>query len=60
MTQEVLLFFPSYQSVSGHAVGHCAISQKIAVSEFYGRSLTGVAGSNPAGGMDVCVVCVVQ
>ena len=23
------------------------------------RTLTGVAGSNPAGGMDVCVVCVV-
>ena len=22
-----------------------------------GRSLAGVAGSNPAGGMDVCVVC---
>jgi hypothetical protein len=26
----------------------------------YGRSFVGVAGSNPAGGMDVCVVCVVQ
>ena len=25
-----------------------------------GRSLAGVAGSNPVGGMDVCVVCVVQ
>jgi hypothetical protein len=25
-----------------------------------GRSLAGVAGPNPAGGMDVCVVCVVQ
>ena len=25
-----------------------------------GRSLAGVAGSNPAGGMDVCVVCVLQ
>jgi hypothetical protein len=25
-----------------------------------GRSLTVVEGSNPAGGMDVCVVCVVQ
>ena len=25
-----------------------------------GRSLAGVAGSNPAGGMDVCVVCVAQ
>jgi hypothetical protein len=25
-----------------------------------GRSLTWVAGSNPAGGMDVCVVCVVH
>ena len=25
-----------------------------------GRSLAGVADSNPAGGMDVCVVCVVQ
>ena len=25
-----------------------------------GRLLTGVAGSNPVGGMDVCVVCVVQ
>jgi hypothetical protein len=24
------------------------------------RSLAGVAGSNPAGGMDICVVCVVQ
>ena len=23
----------------------------------YGRSLAGVAGSNPAGSMDVCVVC---
>ena len=26
----------------------------------YGRSLAGVTGSNPAGGMDVCVVYVVQ
>jgi hypothetical protein len=26
----------------------------------YGRSLAGIAGSNPAGCMDVCVVCVVQ
>jgi hypothetical protein len=26
----------------------------------YGRSLTGIVGSNPAGGMDVCVVFVVQ
>ena len=25
-----------------------------------GRSLAGVAGSNPAGGMAVCVVCVVR
>jgi hypothetical protein len=25
-----------------------------------GRSLAGVAGSKPAGGMDVCVVCVEQ
>jgi hypothetical protein len=25
-----------------------------------GPSLAGVAGFNPAGGMDVCVVCVVQ
>ena len=25
-----------------------------------GRSLAGVAGSNPAGGMNVCVVCVVK
>ena len=25
-----------------------------------GRSLAGIAGSNPAGGMDVCVLCVVQ
>ena len=25
-----------------------------------GRSPTGIAGSNPAGGMDVCVVCVVS
>ena len=25
-----------------------------------GRSLAGIAGSNPAGGMDVCVVCVLQ
>jgi hypothetical protein len=25
-----------------------------------GRSLAGIAGSNPAEGMDVCVVCVVQ
>ena len=25
----------------------------------YGRSLAGIAGSNPAGGMDVCVVFVV-
>ena len=24
------------------------------------RSRAGIAGSNPAGGMDVCVVCVVQ
>ena len=24
------------------------------------RSPAGIAGSNPAGGMDVCVVCVVQ
>jgi hypothetical protein len=27
---------------------------------FCGRSLAGVAGSNATGGMDVCVVCVVQ
>ena len=26
----------------------------------YGRSLAGIVGSNPAGGMDVCVVFVVQ
>ena len=26
----------------------------------WGRSLAGIAGSNPAGGMNVCVVCVVQ
>ena len=26
----------------------------------YSRSLAGVAGSNSAGSMDVCVVCVVQ
>ena len=26
----------------------------------YGRSLAGIAGSNLAGGMDICVVCVVQ
>jgi hypothetical protein len=25
-----------------------------------GQSLAGVAGFNPAGGMDVCVVCVAQ
>jgi hypothetical protein len=25
----------------------------------YGRSLTGIVGSNPTGGMDVCVVFVV-
>ena len=25
----------------------------------FGRSLTGIVGSNPAGGMDVCVVFVV-
>ena len=25
-----------------------------------GRSLSGVAGSNPAGGMAVCVICVAQ
>ena len=25
-----------------------------------GRSLAGIASSNPAGGMDVCVVCVVS
>jgi hypothetical protein len=25
----------------------------------YGRSLTGIVGSNPAGGLDVCVVFVV-
>jgi hypothetical protein len=23
-----------------------------------GRSLAGIAGSNPAGGMDICVLCV--
>jgi hypothetical protein len=26
----------------------------------YGRSLAGIVGSNPTGGMDVCVVFVVQ
>jgi hypothetical protein len=26
----------------------------------YGRSVAGVRDSNPAGGIDVCVVCVVQ
>jgi hypothetical protein len=26
----------------------------------FGRSLTGIVGTNPAGGMDVCVVFVVQ
>jgi hypothetical protein len=25
-----------------------------------GRSLAGIAGSNPAGNVDVCVVCVVK
>ena len=25
-----------------------------------GRSLAGIAGSNPAGGMDVCIVCIVK
>ena len=29
-------------------------------TRLYGRSIAGVAGSNPAGGMVVCVVCVVQ
>ena len=31
-----------------------------AKARVYGRLLAGVAGSNPVGGMDVCVVCVVQ
>ena len=26
----------------------------------FGRSLTGIVGSNPTGGMDVCVVFVVK
>jgi hypothetical protein len=26
----------------------------------FGRSLTGIVGSNPSGGMDVCVVFVVR
>jgi hypothetical protein len=26
----------------------------------YGRSLAGIAGSNPTGGMDVCVVCCIR
>ena len=51
---------------------HCATSRRVSgsiapipVDERFkayvcGRSLAGVAGSNPAGGMDVCVVCVVQ
>jgi hypothetical protein len=29
-------------------------------AKFCGRSLAGIAGSNPAGNMDVCVVRVVQ
>ena len=29
-------------------------------SSVLGRSLAEIAGSNPAGKMDVCVVCVVQ
>ena len=40
-------------------------SQPIPVAErskarVCGRSLAGVAGSYPAGGMDVCVLCVVK
>jgi len=26
----------------------------------YGRSLAGIVGSNPAGGMDVCLCCVIS
>jgi len=35
----------------------------IVLAWFYGRSLAGIAGSNSAGGMDVCllwVLCVVR
>ena len=32
----------------------------LSMTRVYGRSLAGVAGLNPAGGMDIYVVCVVQ
>ena len=50
-------------------MGHCGTNQKIAGSipvakrskaRVCDRSLAGVAGPNLAGGMDGCVVCVVQ
>jgi hypothetical protein len=52
-----------YKVLQLQSVHHCL--QPIPVAERYKtrvcvRSLTGFASSNPVGGMDVCVVCVVQ
>ena len=65
----LVLHFPTLQrSRYGHYSADCTVRSSnlpIPVAErskarVHGRSLAEVAGSNPAGGMDVCVVCVVQ
>jgi hypothetical protein len=40
---------------------NCMLSIPVAVRSkawVYGRSLTGIVGSNPAEGLDVCLLCV--
>ena len=54
-----------YKKLYRHILKPVSVNDPISVAErsktrVYGRSVAGVRDSNPAGGIDVCVVCVVQ
>ena len=52
-----------YRSVSTatrYGLDGPVIESQISVAERSKARLAGIAGSNPTGGMDICVVCVVQ
>jgi hypothetical protein len=44
---------------SGDQIQPVPVAER-STARVYGRSIAGIAGWNPAGVMDVCVVCVVQ